>query len=289
MNETDMSERPQDESIELLRRITNAVEIMDPRGGRTVDSDYLWSMVAPITPGWPEANGVDWTLQAGSSYYFAEDPANLVPINLPNNQKLPYAMIQGGGRSVELIDDVTGLPVLMAGPGQVVCGCVGESSSFRAIVGPGVFADRIAVRFSARPLMIPVTGQTSGPVRILPPMYDFGVGGTLQAYGWFRNPTGARAIMLYADGVSTDASTIIGLTIFGWPTRPGSVATDGSAMLIITPGASAFQTRRMMPGSNTVGGSMNVNPLGKRFGFFIQVSPGTAALSQFNLSYELIY
>ena len=182
----------QDMALGYLDRIARATESQDSRGGRRVDSDFVWSVIAPATTGWPQNPLLDFFANSGNRQFDASQPAYMMPIDLPNDQKLPYAMIQGGLRSVELVDDQTGLVVLAAGPGQIVSGNVGESSSFRAIVGPGPFDTRVAVRFSSRPFDVSgMTGQTSGLIPVI--VNQAAAGSGIQGYGFYRNPTGARA------------------------------------------------------------------------------------------------
>ena len=285
---------PTERIISLLDSINNSLEVLDPRGGSDTDQDYLWSIMAPLTPGWPQAAGTDWALVGTTRYWHSEDAANMVPIDLPNGRKFPYAMIQGGARSLELIDDVTGLPVLVAGPGQIVTGCIGVSSSYRAIIGPGMTNERVAVRFSTRPLNIPPNGQTSGPIRVLPPNHTITASGSsFFWYGWWRNPSGARALIVYVNG-TTPGGENISLNLIGPPENPGNVFADGVPILNQTPGAGDFRFRRAVrPNAPGIGVSgVPVHPSdtpARQFGFSLQMGPGAGAVTNFNIWYELVY
>lgn len=277
------------EALGYLDRIARATESQDSRGGRVVDSDFVWSVVAPATPDWPEPSTGDWTVVASNRYWNAAEPAYMLPIDLPNDQKLPYAVIQGGQRSVELVDDITGLVVLAAGPGQIVSGNVGEAASFRAIVGPGVYPARVAVRFSARPISVEgMTGQTSG---LIPVLQGFAFpNSAVQAYGWFRNPTGCRYMYIYQRAQVVDASSNINLAIIGPPAGATFPFANGVQVGPVTPGAGEYRGRKNTAYAEQMAGSAFVaDPPGREFGFFIQISPGTANISSYDLWYELIY
>ena len=277
-----------DDALGYLDRIARAVEIQDPRGGRSVDSDFVWSVVVPPVNGWPLNPLVDWFVNPANRWFDASQPNYMVPIDLPNDQKLPYVVIQGGRRSVELVDDMTGLVVLAAGPGQIMSGNVGESSSFRAIVGPGPTSERIAVRFSARPIGVFMPGQTSGLIPVIADQIVAGSG--IQAYGWFRNPTGARALYVYIRAVITDATTNLNLQMTGPMVSPTGNGVAVIPVVNVTPGVTEYRARFDTMNANAVPGvTPKANPPGREFGFFLQISPGTSAIYSLNLSYELIY
>jgi hypothetical protein len=281
----------QADRIELvLNRIARAVEIEDARGGSDTDNDFVWSVIVQPTPGWPEPLGADWTINGNNRFYHAEDPGNMLPVDLPGDRKYPYAMIQGGNRSVELVDDITGLTVLAAGPGQVVAACIGVSSSYRAIVGPGMNADRVAVRFSSRPLQMPTAAQASGPIRLFPTDFNWGSVSSFHGYGWLRNPTGARKLITYIKMTVNDASTAFNINLQGYPENYPNPQAPGQQIINVTPGLGTYLYRITGNFDTTVqGNGSQAGMPGKYFGYSMQVSGATPNLSGFNLWYELIY
>lgn len=286
----DIPARWQDQIIGLLGDIRDKVDIQNPASG-PADNDFVWSV--PVGPSSPMPYGPgDVRGNTTIEYYDGTRPSAMQFINMPNGTKYPYVMIQASDRSIELIDDITGLPVVGAGPGQIVTACIGESSRYRAILGAGVSTGRVTARFSSRPLQSEFTGN-SGRIPLTDGVVSF-VGTHLWIQGIFRNPSTYRGIIFETRFTAADALSTWQMNLITGPYERG-VNGQGVAQTIRMFGVGAVPnggltgsirgTGQYYQGSIT---TANMPLLGREFAIQVE-SNGAGTGVQFQSWYELVY
>lgn len=283
--------------VQVLREIRDKVDIQNPSSG-SADNDFVWSKTVPASRPMVYPIPGDIRGNATIEYYDGTRPSSMYFIDMPAGARYPYVMIQASDRSIELVDDMTGLPVCAANPGQIMTAVIGESSRFRVILGAGVGEGRVTARFSTRPLQAPSYGN-SGPIPLTPGRVVFTSGATLWMQGIFRNVSAARALIVTTRFYAADALASWACSLVERPFERGeNGGTNGGgvgggsirsyAVGAVPNGGAAGSVRSTMTWYSAAIANQNVAVLGREFCIIVE-SNGAGAGVDFQAWYELVY